>query len=474
MLFDAFQSFFKRQVPAEPTSGQLVAMERLAHFVQTPARYPSLFILKGYAGTGKTTLVSALVKSLELYKYNTVLLAPTGRAAKVFSVYAGKKAFTIHKHIYRVQSKEGLLRFARKANRMENTFFIVDEVSMISDSPSEGFLESSTLLDDLLSFVYEGKNNKMVFIGDDAQLPPVHADESPALDVEYLQRNFNVEVETCQLKEVVRQALSSGILYNANGLRKKLEEEDFTMPFFSGRAFADFTRVNGGDLEELLATLYSKYSPEAIVTITRSNKRAYLFNQEVRNRILFREDEIATGDLLMAVKNNYYWVDETSEVGFIANGDVMEIMAIHKVRELYGFRFADVTVRLCDYPNSPTIDLKIILESLQAEGASLSNEQNRALYYAVAEDYAEVANRRERHLKIKQNPYLNAVQVKFAYSLTCHKTQGGQWKMVLVDQGFLTEENVNKEFCRWLYTAVTRATRQLYLINFKDEMFSED
>lgn len=474
MLFDALLSFFKRQVPAEPTSGQIVAMTKLANFVQTPAREPSLFILKGYAGTGKTSLVSALVKTLELYKYNAVLLAPTGRAAKVFSVYAARKAFTIHKHVYRVQSKEGVLKFARKANKMENAIFIVDEVSMISDSPSEGFLESSTLLDDLLSFVYERKNNKLIFIGDDAQLPPVHADESPALDVEYLQRNFNVNVETCQLKEVVRQALSSGILYNANGLRKKLESEDFYLPFFSGHEFADFTRVNGGDLEELLATLYSKYSHEAIVTITRSNKRAYLFNQEIRNRILFRDDEIATGDLLMAVKNNYYWVDETSEVGFIANGDVMEIMAIHKVREMYGFRFADVTVRLCDYPNSPTIDLKIILESLQSEGASLTNEQNRSLYAAVAEDYADVANRRERYLKIKKDPYLNAVQVKFAYSLTCHKTQGGQWKMVLVDQGFLTDESVNKEFCRWLYTAITRATRQLYLINFKEEMFAED
>lgn len=473
MLFNDFLSFFRQSVPAEPTEDQLNAMHQLADFVETSADKHPLFILKGYAGTGKTSLVSALVKTLDLHHKPTVLLAPTGRAAKVFSVYAQRKAYTIHKHLYRVQSKDGFLKFVRKPNKLANTLYIVDEVSMISDSPSEGLLDARSLLDDLVSFVYEQKNCKLLFIGDDAQLPPVHAEESPALDTEYMKRNFNVEITSCQLTEVVRQALDSGILYNANNLREKIDSEDFFPPMFPSHPFPDLVRINGMDLTEEYATLYSHFSPEAIVTITRSNKRAYIFNQEIRNRILCRENEIAAGDFIMAVKNNYYWVDETSEVGFIANGDVMEIMAINKIQELYGFRFADVTVRLCDYPNFSTIDIKIILESLQSEGASLSGEQNNALYQAVAEDYADIANKRERYMKIKKDPFLNAVQVKFAYSLTCHKTQGGQWKIVLIDQGFLPEDGFNKEFLRWLYTAVTRATKKVYLINFNDEMFDE-
>lgn len=471
---DEFYSLFRSQIPFEPTSGQRMAMAELSEFMVSTAPN-GLFVLKGYAGTGKTTLVSALVKTLNHLKHKTLLLAPTGRAAKVFSVYSGNKAFTIHKHIYRVQMNEGMLNFSRKENKLNRTLFIVDEVSMISDSQQRSDLFSSrSVLEDLINYVFEGEGNKLLFVGDDAQLPPVHCEESPALQIDYLRHSFNLEVHSCQLTDVVRQALDSGILMNANSLREKLMSDDYEFPFFADRHLADFQRISGSTLEDELNTLYNSYSYDDIVTITRSNKRAFMFNSEIRNRILFRENQIATGDYVMAVKNNYYWVDEKSEVGFIANGDIMEILAINKIHEIYGFHFADVTVRLCDYPQYPDIDLKLILESLDCPAASLSQEDNNRLYQEVSMDYQEIASKRQRYLKMKNDPFLNAVQVKFAYSLTCHKTQGGQWKVVLVDQGYLSDDGVDKEFLRWLYTGLTRATEKVYLINFKDEMFESE
>lgn len=466
-----FRSLFRKNIPFEPTTGQNVALSMLSEFITTQQFNP-LFVLKGYAGTGKTTLVSALVKTLNQLHQKVVLLAPTGRAAKVFSVYSGNRAFTIHKHIYRVQMQEGVLHFSRKENKLNHTLFIVDEVSMIADSQQRSELFSSrSVLEDLISYVFEGQHNKLLFVGDDAQLPPVHSDESPALQVEYLKHSFNLNVESCQLTDVVRQALDSGILFNANQLREKLRCGDFDFPYFSDHGFPDFLRISGGMLEEELNSLYSKYEHDDIVSITRSNKRAFMFNTEIRNRILFRENQIATGDYLMAVKNNYYWVDESSDVGFIANGDIMEVLSINKIQEIYGFHFADVTVRLCDYPQYPNIDVKLILESLDCESASLSQEDTNRLYQEVSMDYQDIADKRLRYLKIKKDPFLNAVQVKFSYSLTCHKTQGGQWPVVLVDLGYLPEDGVDKEFVRWLYTALTRATEKVYLINFKDEMF---
>lgn len=465
-----FQALFRRQIPFVPTTGQDIAISMLSEFITTDQHHP-LFVLKGYAGTGKTTLVSALVRSMNQLRQRTVLLAPTGRAAKVFSVYSGNKAFTIHKHIYRVRMQDGILQYSRKDNKLNNTLFIVDEVSMVSESQRlEGF-SSRSLLDDLIGFVFEGEGNKLLFIGDDAQLPPVHSDESPALQIDYLRNSFDLSIQSYQLTDVVRQALDSGILFNANNLRTKIKSSDYDFPFFKNEDFPDFERISGGTLEEELNSLYSKYDSDDIVTITRSNKRAFMFNSEIRNRILFRENQIATGDFLMAVKNNYYWMDEKSEVGFIANGDIMEILAINKIQELYGFHFADVTVRLCDYPQYPNIDIKIILESLDCEAAALSQEDNNRLYQEVSLDYQEIADKRLRYLKIKNDPFLNAVQVKFSYSLTCHKTQGGQWKIAMIDQGYLPEDGVDREFLRWLYTAVTRATEKVYLINFKDEMF---
>ena len=466
-----FKETLRQHFGLTPTGSQEECISSLTDFIYEKGER-LLFILQGYAGTGKTSLVSALVKALDDVRVRTVLLAPTGRAAKVISQYAGRKAYTIHKWIYRVATRDGLRMFLRKENKYSHTLFIVDEASMISAESNAGELPGmGSLLEDLLDYVYSAPHNRLLLIGDDAQLPPVHAAESPALSAEYLQAAFDVSIRGSRLTDVVRQANDSGILYNATLLRDKLNADDITFPFFSRRPFDDFVRVPGGELEDLLYDLYSHNDCDEIVTVTRSNKRAYLFNCEIRNRILYRENRIATGDYLMAVKNNYFWLEEDSEVGFIANGDIMEVMAIHKQQELYGFHFADVTVRLCDYPNYPDIDIKIILESLEVEAPSLPFEENRKLYAAIAEDYADIANKRLRFLKIKNDPYLNAVQVKFAYSLTCHKTQGGQWKHVLVDQGYLTEENLDKEYLRWLYTAVTRGTHKVYLVNFEEKMF---
>ncbi len=470
---EQFHERFRWHFGFEPTESQRDAMAAISRFIYEKGEQ-FLFILQGYAGTGKTSLVSALVKALEEVRVRTVILAPTGRAAKVISQYAGKKAYTIHKWIYRIATRDSLRMFVRKENKFSHTLFIVDEASMISAESNAGEIPGlGSLLDDLIGYVYSGEHNRMLFIGDDAQLPPVHADESPALSAEFLRHSFSLNIRGSRLTDVVRQSLDSGILYNATRLRNKISNEEIAFPFFSTRPFDDFRRVPGGELEDLLNNLYNSNDCDEIVAITRSNKRAYLFNCEIRNRILYRENRISTGDYLMAVKNNYYWLEEDSEVGFLANGDILEVMAIHKQQELYGFTFADITVRLCDYPNYPNIDIKIILESLEVEAPSLTYEQSHKLYQAVAEDYADEPNKRLRYLKIKNDPYLNAVQVKFAYSLTCHKTQGGQWRHVLVDQGYLTEENLDKEYLRWLYTAITRSTSNVYLINFEEKLFGE-
>jgi exodeoxyribonuclease-5 len=313
----------------------------------------------------------------------------------------------------------------------------------------------------------------LLFIGDEAQLPPVQSDESPALNLSFITANYHLVVNSCQLTDVVRQATDSGILHNATLLRNNLAQGKYQLPLFSLAQFDDIQRIGSMELEDELNRLYARYETEDIVIVTRSNKRAYIFNNEIRNRIFYRENRLATGDYLMAVKNNYYWIDELSEVGFIANGDLMEVMSITKTREMYGFTFMDIRARLCDYPNYPDVDFKIILESLECEGASMTNAQMKQLYHEVAKDYEDIPNKRARFMKIKENPYLNAVQVKYSYSLTCHKTQGGQWKVVLIDIGYFTEEKLDKEFVRWLYTAITRATDKVYLVNFENKFFVE-
>ena len=434
----------------------------------------SAFVLNGYAGTGKTSLVSALIQSATALHIKTQLLAPTGRAAKVLAGYSGKTAYTIHKKIYQtVTDGNGAMHIARALNKHTYTLFIVDEASMIGNA-DEGMAHHS-LLEDLIDYVVEGSHCRLMLIGDTAQLPPVGTAESPALDLDYLQAFSQLKLYSYQLTEVVRQQNFSGILLNATMLRQQIAQlydgESPELPLFDLSGCSDIVRLDGADLEELLNAEYASGSLEQVALVTRSNKRANLFNQEIRNRVLFREEEVNAGDYLMVVKNNYFWLDPESAIGFIANGDIVEVMSVRNHQELYGFHFVDATLRFVDYPDTPTQDCKLLLETLHSQSPSLTSEESQCLFEAVLEDYADMPYKADRLKAVRQNPYYNALQIKFAYSLTCHKTQGGQWSTVIVDQGYLTDEMLDKEYLRWLYTAVTRATQKVYLLNFQDKFF---
>lgn len=456
-----------------PTGSQIKLIHTLSEFLIKP-NDNSIFVLKGYAGTGKTSLVSLLVNNLHLINRKSVLLAPTGRAAKVFSGYSGKKSFTIHKKIYMLTTNhDGNFRLSLAENKHQDTVFMVDEASMIQDNistPDAGLFSSRSLLNDLINYVYNGKRNTLVLIGDNAQLPPVGMDESPALNIDYLKTSFQLDIQTFEMREVVRQSLESGILANATSLREKLNEKEYKLSIQLSN-FPDLERITGSELEDVLNTAYSNSGKEETIIITRSNKRANIFNQEIRNRILFMENEINSGDHLMIVKNNYFWIDKDSQPGFLANGDIMQIQRINKFESFYGFRFADVSVKLLDYPNEKEITVKILLDTLMSEGPSLSQKENQQLFDEVLKDYDDIPSRRKKIEEVKKNPFYNALQVKFAYALTCHKTQGGQWESVFIDQGYLTEGHINKEYYRWLYTAFTRATKKLYLVNFHEQFF---
>lgn len=461
--------------PHQPTEGQLLACRSMVDFLYDPDPLAA-FVLRGYAGTGKTSLVSALIKSLPALQVKSVLLAPTGRAAKVLSGYAGCPAYTIHKKIYQtVTDGSGVIRMARALNKHRYTLFIVDEASMIglSDDASPSH---RSLLDDLIDYVAEGTHCRLMLIGDNAQLPPVGSDESPALDIDYLRAISQLKIYHAQLTEVVRQSNFSGILLNATMLRvqiAQLYDGDFPeFPLFDLEDVSDVVRLEGADLEEVLNQEYGGDRHEQVALITRSNKRANLFNQEIRNRIFFREEEVNAGDYLMVVKNNYFWLDAESQIGFIANGDIVEVLSVRNHQSLYGFHFVDATIRFVDYPDSPAQDCKLLLETLHSESASLTREESQRLFDAVMEDYADISSKADRLKAVKNDPFFNALQVKFAYSLTCHKTQGGQWETVIIDQGYLTDDMVDKEYLRWLYTAVTRATKKVYLLNFQDKFFA--
>ena len=469
-------AMLRKEFPYEPTDGQDKLLGELAVFLTLSWKQSNaLFILRGYAGTGKTTVVQALADVLPLIGKKTTLLAPTGRAAKVLASYTKKQANTIHRKIYFARTnKDGLIDLKLQTNYHKHTLFIVDEASMIQHVMSaEGALFSSrNLLDDLFKYVYSGENCRMLFIGDAAQLPPVGLDYSPALDHEFLTRSYHLSIDTFELTEVVRQAKESGILVNATLVRKQIQLKKSEFPMFSIEGFKDITRLNGQDLEEALNHAYSGSQKENNVVICRSNKRANIYNREIRHRILFLEEEISSGDYLMVVKNNYYWLPEDSAAGFVANGDIVELMRIRNIEDLYGFRFADVTVRFVDYPDEKDLDVKIVLDTLMSESAALSQSDNNRLFQTVMADFEDIPSRRERLEKVKASPYFNALQVKFAYALTCHKTQGGQWDNVFIDQGYINDKMVNIEFSRWLYTAVTRATKKLYLINFEERFFT--
>ena len=455
-----------------PTFGQQEACKRIVSFLYD-TNPSSAFVLKGYAGTGKTTLVSALIQILPQLRLRTVLLAPTGRAAKVLSNYSGKKAYTIHKKIYYTATDEyGIMHIARAKNKHKYTLFIVDEASMIGETLTTFGGNVKNLLEDLVDYVADGEHCRMLLIGDSAQLPPIGSTISPALDVENLESITNLNIYDYEMQDVVRQQEQSGILFNSTLLRNYIsEKKDIESSLFRLENFTDIVRVGGADLEECLNREYSENELGDVVVVCRTNKRANIFNREIRNRILYREGELNTGDFLMVVKNNYYWVDSDSEMGFIANGDIVEVMQVRKYKELYGFRFVDVTLRFVDYPDMENLDCTILLDTLASEASALSDADSRRLFEEVMLDYTDIPKKSERLAMLKTNPYYNALQVKFAYSLTCHKTQGGQWTTVFVDQGFLPDNVMDTDYLRWLYTALTRATKKVYLLNFNDSFF---
>ena len=458
----------KASFPFEPTADQAKLFAKLDEFILQKEEERQVFLLKGYAGTGKTTVVTSLVRILNKFGYKYVLLAPTGRAAKVMSSYSNKPAFTIHKKIYRQTANpysEGL-SFTRQPNKADNTFYIVDEASMISDE--SGFGENG-LLQDLLNYVFDKKSNKLLLIGDTAQLPPVNQAISPSLDADYLKQNFRCKVQEIELRQVMRQAEESGILMNATNLRNQLGKEQLAIQLTT-KGWRDMYRMTGEKLEDGLRYAYDKFGIENSIVICRSNKSANLYNQHIRRQIFFAEDEIGVGDYLMIVRNNYFWLPKDSDIGFMANGDFVEITKIIRYEDMYNLRFADVRIRFVDYPEAEEQEVKIMLDTLYTDAPALPADQNKKLYEEVLQDYMDIPNKRERAKELKKNPYLNALQVKFAYALTCHKAQGGQWKAVFVDQGFLKDDMVNDEFARWLYTALTRSSEELYLLNFSKQL----
>ena len=471
MLSDYFIQRLSENLPYVPTEEQAGLVARLAEFLWDD-NVPSVFVIKGYAGTGKTSLVGALVKTLEAFERACVLLAPTGRAAKVFASYAAHPAYTIHKKIYRQRAFTGdFTGFQLAHNAHKNTFFIVDEASMIANETAEGaHYGSGLLLDDLFDFVYSGAGCRLILLGDTAQLPPVGQVRSPALDEDYLRR-YGYPVFSCELTHVVRQVEESGVLFNATRLRNAMQENPLPVPSIAWRRFPDVSLVGGDELIEVLSSAYRRDGMDETIIVTRSNKRANIFNQGIRNRILYREEELASGDLLLVARNNYFWSEKYEKLDFIANGDVARVVRVRRVCEMYGFRFADVVLYFPDYEEE--MEAKVILDTLHSESPSLTAEENTRLFNAVMEDYADVPSKRERLKRLKNDPWFNALQVKYAYAVTCHKAQGGQWANVFIDMGYLRPDMLGLDFYRRLYTAFTRTTGRLWLINVSPDYIEE-
>jgi exodeoxyribonuclease-5 len=457
--------------PHKPTAGQERLFRLFDRFLETPEDERAALMLRGYAGTGKTSVVSALVKALPGFRYKTVLLAPTGRAAKVMAAYAGRTAFTIHKIIYQraADPNSGKLQFRRRRCYFKKTLFIVDEASMLADDPGAG---RNGLLADLIDFIFEEPGNKLMLIGDAAQLPPVGQLISRGLDANYLQSVFRLSVSETELTEVMRQELDSGILLNATALREELGKEDFSISFRT-QGFSDIYRMTAERLEDGLRYAYDKFGKENTAIVCRSNREAVQYNQYIRRNIFFYENEIEAGDLLMIVKNNYYFLDENAAAGFLANGDFVEIRRVVNTEEMYGLRFATLELKLLDDPEQPTFEANVILDTLHAHSPALPEEQANELYQQVFAEYAHADSKEEQREMMRTDMYLNALQVKFAYALTCHKSQGGQWDAVFVSQGYLKDEMLNQEYLRWLYTAVTRARSELFLMNFRPDFFAD-
>lgn len=468
-------SIFKKQIlqffDHTPTDDQHRLLFELEKFLKNKESH-QVFILKGYAGTGKTSVLGAFVKTLSHFKVKTRLLAPTGRAAKVLSLKSSKEAYTIHKQIYRRNSKiDESSGMALAPNLHTNTVFIVDEASMIGDHSllNDGTVSNRNLLDDLFEYVFSGKNCKLILLGDEGQLPPVGCDHSPALDAKFLKNSFfSINITEFSLNKVLRQADESGILLNATNLRSLKEDES---PHFKVKGFSDFIRLPGDEFQDSLEASYANYGVEDTIIITRSNKRANAYNNQIRARLLWYDEALCSGDCLMVVKNNYYWVDDQTKMGFIANGESLKVIRIKKLEEMYGFEFARVIIKFVDYDELPEMEVLVFMESLQVEAPSIPRQRLKELFFAVEQDYLHEKNKKKRYELILKNPYFNALQVKYAYAITCHKSQGGQWAHVYIDQGYIDPEMINGEYHRWLYTAVTRASEKLFLVNFPDDNF---
>lgn len=456
--------------PYSPTSQQSEVIDQFSQFISNAATN-SLFLLKGYAGTGKTTLVSALINSLWTVSKKVVLLAPTGRAAKVLSAYSNKKAFTIHKKIYWLKTNsQGNTLVSLQENKHSNTIFIVDEASMIPDANDNSF-GARVLLDDLMDYVYSGSMCHLILVGDTAQLPPVHLEISPALDENLLGVKYRKDIYSTELTQVVRQQSGSSVLKSATLLRQKIQKKQLDIPKINCQN--DVLRLKEGvDIQDALEDAYARDGIEDTIIICRSNKRSNLYNQQIRLRIRGYEQELATGDYLMVVRNNYYWLSSVHKLGFIANGDTLEVMRIYEINELYQCRFARISARLVDYPEIEHIECIVMLNTLMADGPSITYDDYKLLYNEVAKDYADIPKKTTKIKEIKSNPYLNALQVKYAYAVTCHKSQGGQWKNVFVEQGYFKQDMLTIDYFRWLYTAMTRTKNRLFLINFIDDFFN--
>ena len=447
-----------------PTAEQRDAVSVFASFI-TDRDPRSVMVLRGSAGTGKTVLAGAIVKAMTGLGRKVMLLAPTGRAAKVFALNSGHEAFTIHRRIYRERTFSGPGgSFNLNDNLYADTLFIVDEASMISNMGHESAFGSGRLLDDLISYVYSGRNCRMLLVGDMAQLPPIGETASPALSADVL-RAYGLHVHECDLRTVVRQGSRSGILHNATALRTLIDSGDTTVAVDT--SFTDVRVVPGNELIEQISTSYGTAGMDDTIIITRSNKRANVYNQGIRNTILDREEPLSTGDILMVVRNKYLDPKLKAPVAFIANGDRGIVRRVSNFRDLYGFHFADVSLEFPDYDNFE-LDTTVILDTLTSESPALTREQNEKLFNAVMDDYADIPLKADRMQGLREDTYYNALQVKFGYAVTCHKAQGGQWTDVFVDQGYLTDDMIGPDYIHWLYTAFTRATGHLYLVNWPE------
>lgn len=471
MINTYFIEKIKENFPFSLTNDQQTAIKKIAEFIFNP-KSTEVFLLKGYAGTGKSSLIGTLVKTMTQFEQKTVLLAPTGRAAKVFSLYSDESAYTIHKKIYRQKSMSDIgASFSLTNNLHQNTLFIVDEASMISNESSENsFFGTGRLLDDLIEFVYSGNNCKLLFLGDSAQLPPVKQNISPAMDIYELQ-TYGLDVVESTLTEIMRQDEESGILFNATLLRKALDSgATSNYPQLVMNSFADVERISGNDLIEEISSCYTRDGVEETIVISRANKSVNIFNNGIRNSVLYREEELSNGDLLMVTKNNYFWLKEEAKVDFIANGEFVEVLRIRSEREMYGLRFCDVVLYHKNYDLE--FDAIINLDSLHSERSGDSYKQSNMLYNALMEEYSHIGSKRNRYKEIINNVYFNALQVKYGYAVTCHKAQGGEWKNVFVDLSYINPDHLGDNFYRWLYTSITRSTKMLYLVNLSDDFIA--